>query len=192
MIGARAAGPGRARALVTAVVCATVARTVIGGTAPAGSAPAAIVFAAVLAAAVVLAGPRLTGISWHGVAAGIAGGVALVALSLVGLTVVVGARAPASTLAWWVPLVTVVAAVEELVFRGVLFEVVRAHAGDVVAVALTALMFAAIHVPLYGVGALPIDLCAGVFLGCLRVATGGVTAPLLAHVLADVATGWIG
>ena len=146
-----------------------------------------------LATAVVLAGARVTAhMSWHGVAVGIAGGAALVALSLVGLTVVVGARAPASTLAWWVPLVSLVAAVEELLFRGVLFDAVRGHSGDVVAVAVTAVIFAAIHVPLYGAGALPIDLCAGVFLGCLRVATGGVTAPLVAHVVADVATGWIG
>jgi membrane protease YdiL (CAAX protease family) len=62
----------------------------------------------------------------------------------------------------------------------------------VVAVVVTAVLFAALHLPLYGVGAMPIDLCAGVFLGSLRVASGGVVAPALAHVIADVGGGWIG
>ena len=192
MISARAAGLDRAPALVIAVGCAAVARAVIGGTAPAGSAPAAVVFTAVLAAALVLGGARLTRISWPGVAIGAAGGAALLALSLLGVAGLFGARAPASTLAWWVPLVTLVAAVEEMVFRGVLFDAVRDHSNDVVAIAVTALLFAAIHLPLYGAGAFPIDLSVGVFLGCLRVGSGGVTAPLVAHVLADVATGWVG
>lgn len=192
MIDARTAGPGRAPALVAAVGCAAVARVLIGGTAPAGSVPAAVAFAAVLAAAAVLGGARLGRISGRGVGLGVAGGAALVAMSLLGVTVVIGGRAAASTLSWWVPLVTLVAAVEELVFRGVLFEAVRGRRGDVVAIAVTALLFAAVHLPLYGAPAFPIDLCVGVFLGCLRVGSGGVTAPLLAHVLADVATGWVG
>jgi membrane protease YdiL (CAAX protease family) len=78
------------------------------------------------------------------------------------------------------------------VFRGVLFEGVRARSGDGLALAVTALLFAAIHLPLYGMAAFPIDLCVGLFLGCLRVWSGGVTAPLVAHVVADVATGWVG
>jgi membrane protease YdiL (CAAX protease family) len=193
VITARAAGVGRAPALVLAVVCAATARALIGGAAPAASVPAAVVFSTALLAAAVVAGARLTRVHWTGVVIGLGGGAALVALSLVGLpAVLLGARAAAPTLAWWVPLVTVVASAEELVFRGVLFDVVRSRAGDPVAIAVTALLFAAIHVPLYGAGALPIDLCVGVFLGCLRVGTGGVTAPLVAHVVADLATGFVG
>ena len=193
MSTARAAGLGRAPALVAAVLCAASARALIGGAAPAASVPAAVVFSAALVAAAVFAGARVRRICWSGVAIGIGGGAALVALSLVGLpAIVIGARAPASTLTWWVPLVTVVAAAEELVFRGVLFEEVRVRAGDAIAIAVTALLFAAIHLPLYGAAALPIDLCVGVFLGCLRVGTGGVTAPLIAHVVADIATGFVG
>ena len=193
MIGARAAGPVRAPALVIVVLGAAVARALIGGAAPAASVPGAIVFAALLAAAAAAAGMRPSRVPWRGVAIGISGGAALVALSLVGVPAVLfGARVPAATLAGWVPLVTVVAAVEELVFRGVLFDGVRARSNDAVAVALTAVLFAVIHVPLYGAGALPIDVCVGVFLGCLRVGSGGVTAPLVAHVLADIATGWVG
>ncbi len=192
VIGARAAGPGRAPALAVGVGFAALARALIGGAAPAASVPAAVVFVAILAVLAVLGAARPAPVAWRAVAAGVVGGAALVALSWVGVTVVVGARAPSATLAWWVPLVTLVAAAEELVLRGVLFTAIRDRSGDAVAIAAMALLFAAIHVPLYGVGALPIDICAGVFLGCLRAATGGVTAPLVAHVLADVATGWVG
>ncbi len=187
------AGPGRAPALVVAVGCAAIARALIGGAAPAASVPAAAVFAAALAAAAVCAGARPRQVSWSGVVLGLGGGAALVALSLAGLpAIVLGARAPALTLTWWLPLVSIVATTEELVFRGVLFDAVRDRSGDAVAVAVTAVLFAAIHLPLYGASALPIDLCVGVFLGCLRVGSGGVTAPLVAHVLADAATGWLG
>jgi membrane protease YdiL (CAAX protease family) len=193
VIAARAAGPDRAPALVIAVGCAAIARALIGGAAPAASVPAAVVFTTALLAAAVCAGARPRHVSWSGAMLGIAGGAALVALSFLGLpSIVLGARAQALTLTWWLPLVSVVAAAEELVFRGVLFEAVRDRSGDVVAVGVTALLFAAIHLPLYGASALPIDLCVGVFLGCLRVGGGGVTAPLIAHVLADAATGWLG
>ncbi|MDQ6846899.1 MAG: CPBP family intramembrane metalloprotease [Candidatus Dormibacteraeota bacterium] len=193
MIGARAAGLDRAPVLVAAVGGATLARLVIGGTAPAASVPAALVFSAALLAAAALCGARPARFPWTGVALGVAGAAALVAISLVGVpAVTLGARAQQATLAWWVPLVTVVAAAEELVFRGALFDAVRVRSGDVVAIAVTALLFAAIHLPLYGAAALPVDLCVGVFLGCLRVGSGGITAPLIAHVLADVATGWVG
>jgi membrane protease YdiL (CAAX protease family) len=193
VIAARAAGPPRAATLVVAVGAAATLRAVIGGATPAASVPAAVVFGAMLAAAVLWGGARLTRVSWRGVAVGVGGGAALVGLSLIGLpAVVIGPRAAAAALLWWVPLVTAIAALEELVLRGVLFDAVRSLSGDGLAVTVTAVLFAAIHAPLYGVQALPVDLCVGVFLGCLRVTTGGVTAPLVAHVLADVATGWVG
>lgn len=193
MITARAAGAHGAPAVVIVIGVATVVRALVGGPAPAASVPAAILFSGVLATAVVWGGARVTPLSWRGAAMGLAGAAALVALSLLGLPAVVfGARAAASALLWWVPLVTVVAAVEELVLRGVLFDAVRSQSGDAVAVAVTALLFAVIHLPLYGIQSLPIDLCVGVFLGSLRLASGDVTAPLVAHVLADLATGWVG
>jgi membrane protease YdiL (CAAX protease family) len=193
VIAARPAAVRPAPALVIAVGIAAALRAVAGGPSPAASAPAALLFTVLLVAAAVWGGTRLTALSWRGVALGVAGGAALVALASVGMpAVVVGPRAVASTLLWWAPLVTMVAAAEELVLRGVLFDAIGARFGDAVAVAVTALLFAVIHLPLYGLPALPIDLCAGVFLGCLRVTSGGVTAPLVAHVLADLSTGWLG
>jgi membrane protease YdiL (CAAX protease family) len=193
VITARAAGIRRVPALVAAVGLATAARSLVGGSAPAGSASAALVFSAVLVSAVAWAGPKLVRISLSGVALGTAAAAMLVGLSLVGLPAVTfGPRAATSTLLWWAPLVAAVAAAEELVLRGVLFDALRSRSGDAIAVAITAMLFAVIHVPLYGVAAVPIDICVGVFLGSLRVASGGVTAPLVAHVLADLATGWVG
>jgi membrane protease YdiL (CAAX protease family) len=191
VIAARPVGVHRAPALVIVVGIATALRALAGGSSPAASAPAAVLFAALLATAAVWSGARPS-LSWRGAALGAGGGAALAALALVGVPAVVGPRAAASTLLWWAPLVTMVAATEELVLRGVLFEALGTRFGDVIAVAATAVLFAVIHLPLYGLAALPIDLCAGVFLGCLRVASGGVTAPLVAHVLADLSTGWLG
>jgi membrane protease YdiL (CAAX protease family) len=193
VITARAAGIHRAPALVAAVGLAAATRSLVGGSATAGSAPAALLFSAVLVSAVLWAGAKPTRISVSGVAVGAGAAAVLLGLSLVGLPAVIfGPRAATSTLLWWAPVVAVVAAAEELVLRGVLFDALRSRSGEVVAVAVTAVLFAVIHLPLYGVTALPIDLCVGVFLGSLRVASGGVTAPLVAHVLADLATGWVG
>lgn len=176
-----------------ALAVAVALRMATGGTAAAASAPAAILFAAVLTGAAVVAGARPAHVPFGALALGLGGGAALVGTSLVGLPVVVfGPRAAAASLTWWVPLVALVAATEELVLRGVLFDAVRERGGDATAVACTAALFAVIHLPLYGTPSLAIDLCVGVFLGCLRVASGSVAAPMAAHILADVATGWIG
>jgi membrane protease YdiL (CAAX protease family) len=192
VIAQRTAPARRAPVLIAAVGFAVLVRIVLGGAAPAASAPAALVFSAILGGVVLWAGGRVTRVHWRGVLLGVAGAAALVILSFAGLpTVRFGPRAASGTLLWWVPLVTLVAATEELVLRGVLFDAVRARSGDALAVAIGAVAFALIHVPLYGAPALGVDLCAGVFLGCLRVASGGVAAPLVAHVLADVATGWL-
>jgi hypothetical protein len=60
-----------------------------------------------------------------------------------------------------------------------------------VAVVATSLVFALIHVPLYGWHVVPLDLGVGLLLGGLRLVTGGVTAPAAAHTIADVATWWL-
>ena len=59
------------------------------------------------------------------------------------------------------------------------------------AVAVTSLAFALIHVPLYGWHVVPLDFAVGVWLAGLRLASGGVAAPAIAHSLADLATWWM-
>ncbi|MFI5313789.1 MAG: CPBP family intramembrane glutamic endopeptidase [Candidatus Dormibacteria bacterium] len=178
--------------LVAAVAIATALRLAAGAPAPAASPAAALLFSAVLLTAVAVCRTELVRGSRSGVALGVGGGAALLLVSLVGLPAIsLGPRAVSATLMWWVPLVSLVAVSEELVLRGVLFSALRSEHGDAVAVAVTAVLFALIHLPLYGLGAMPIDLAAGVLLGSLRVISGGVVAPALAHVIADVATGWV-
>lgn len=59
------------------------------------------------------------------------------------------------------------------------------------AIAVTSLAFALIHVPLYGWHVVPLDLGVGVWLAGLRLASGSVAAPAIAHALADLATWWM-
>jgi membrane protease YdiL (CAAX protease family) len=191
-VAAQRASVGRVPVLLLALAAATIGRVAVGAPAPAASAPAALLFSAVLIGGAAASKPDLGRADRRGVALGVGGGVALVAVSLLGLpALALGARAASATLLWWAPLVSLVALSEELILRGALFSALRGEHGDVVAVVVTSVLFAVIHLPLYGVGALPIDLCAGVFLGSLRVLSGGVTAPAVAHVIADLATGWI-
>jgi membrane protease YdiL (CAAX protease family) len=94
-------------------------------------------------------------------------------------------------IAVWTPVVAIVAIAEEVVLRGVLFDAVRVWGGDGWALLATTVLFALIHLPLYGVGALPLDLAVGLLLGGLRIISGGVLAPAIAHVIADLAGGWL-
>ena len=94
-------------------------------------------------------------------------------------------------LALWTPIVALVAVAEEIVLRGALFDVLRSGFGDGAALVVTTVLFAVMHVPLYGIGSLPLDLAVGLMLGGLRIVSGGVLAPALAHVVADLAGGWL-
>jgi membrane protease YdiL (CAAX protease family) len=71
------------------------------------------------------------------------------------------------------------------------FTLLARRLGPVTAVLLTSMMFAGMHVPLYGVAALPLDFAVGMWLGGLRLLSGGVTASATAHALADLASGWL-
>jgi membrane protease YdiL (CAAX protease family) len=91
----------------------------------------------------------------------------------------------------WAVVVTAVAVGEEALLRGALFNAVEEVHGIPTALIVTTIAFAILHVPLYGIGALPLDLAVGLWLGGLRVVSGGVTAPATAHVLADLAGWWL-
>jgi membrane protease YdiL (CAAX protease family) len=58
-------------------------------------------------------------------------------------------------------------------------------------IALTSLLFALVHVPFYGWNALSVDFAAAVWLTGLRLSSGGVGAPAIAHVVADLVTWWL-
>jgi membrane protease YdiL (CAAX protease family) len=167
-------------------------RVALGGPDTAGSMPAGLVFAVALLAVSVAAGWRIGRPRVSALALGAAGGGALVASWLLARNLPGLELAPLNAgIAIWTPLVALVAVAEEVAFRGVLFDAVRDWGGDGAALVATTLVFALIHVPLYGIGSLPLDLAAGLLLGSLRVVSTSVLAPAIAHVVADLAGGWL-
>lgn len=74
---------------------------------------------------------------------------------------------------------------EEIFFRRLVYGYL-ARWGDGLAVVGAATAFGVVHIPAYGVHALPVDLTAGLLLGWQRWATGGWTAPAATHAAANV------
>jgi membrane protease YdiL (CAAX protease family) len=87
--------------------------------------------------------------------------------------------------AWALPLAVTAAIAEEALFRRAAYAAL-APAGAFVTVAVTALLFALIHVPLYGTAAYPVDLGAGLLFGWQRHASGSWTAPAVTHAAANL------
>jgi membrane protease YdiL (CAAX protease family) len=123
---------------------------------------------------------------------GLVGGAVLIAVPMLAgpsTRAVVGMR-PEPFVVWFGVTVLVVTA-EEVLLRGALLATLDEAAGPAVAVLATSAAFALMHVPLYGWGVVPIDLGAGALLAGLRYLSGGVAAPTVAHLLADLATWWL-
>jgi membrane protease YdiL (CAAX protease family) len=91
----------------------------------------------------------------------------------------------------WAAATVLVAAAEEAVLRGALFDGLVRLGGPVAAIVLTSVAFALMHVPSYGWHVVPLDLGAGLLLGGLRLLSGGIAAPAIAHAVADLATWWL-
>jgi membrane protease YdiL (CAAX protease family) len=102
-----------------------------------------------------------------------------------------GATAIAGAFPSWAVAITAVAIAEEMVLRGALQPIARRAIGPDGAIVLTAALFALIHLPIYGVVALPLDLGVGLVLGVLRQRTGSVSACGVAHVIADLGAWWV-
>ena len=182
----------RSLLLLGALAGALLVRLGLAGTAGARSLPAGIAFGALLTVFALAAGTRLTRprVRDIGIGAAAAAFIALPALRL-HLSAAHGGALDPHQLPAWAAVVTLVACAEELLLRGALFSAVSRASSERNAVVVTAVAFALLHVPLYGVRALPLDLAVGVLLGGLRQLTGGVAAPAAAHTLADVAGWWL-
>ena len=177
---------------LTGIAAAAVLRGAVGAPDTAASMPAGIVFALALLAVAIAAGWRPGRPRGAAAAIGIAGGGALIGTWLLSHGAPGLQLSPINAgLALWTPIVALVAIAEEVAIRGALFTAVRSGHGDSAALVVTTVLFAAMHVPLYGIGSLPLDLAAGLLLGGLRIVSGGVLAPAVAHVLADLAGGWL-
>jgi membrane protease YdiL (CAAX protease family) len=89
---------------------------------------------------------------------------------------------------------SVLAAVgEEALFRGVLYGWIERLASNLpgvvpaaLAIAGSAAVFAAVHLPSYGPAAFPVDLGAGLLLGWQRWASGSWTVPAATHAAANL------
>ena len=130
------------------------------------------------------------------VAVGAAVGLALAAIAVIGpalggSTRVPGLGRPAVPFLPWALDTILVASAEEAILRGVLFTRVARAGGIPIAIGVTTVAFALLHVPLYGWHVLPLDLAVGLGLGGLRVATRSIAAPAAAHAMADLATWWV-
>ncbi len=116
---------------------------------------------------------------------------AVVGPALAGASTVPGLGRPAAPFVPWALITIMVAAAEEGLLRGVLFDRIERAAGLAPAIALTTLAFALMHVPLYGWHVVPLDLAVGLVFAGLRLSTGGLAAPIAAHAVADLATWWL-
>ena len=125
------------------------------------------------------------------IAIGAAGGAVLVVLALATRSGQLPWLAPSAAFIPWVAVTILVASAEELVLRGALFDELDGSVGTVAAVLITSVVFALMHVPLYGWHVVPLDLGVGLWLAGLRLATGGIAAPAIAHAVADLATWWL-
>jgi membrane protease YdiL (CAAX protease family) len=151
-----------------------------------------LAFGIVLCAIALAAGERPTIPSLGTIAIGAAGGAVLVALAVV---VSAGGQprlfAPAAPFGPWAAITIVVAIGEEAILRGALFDAIDEAGGLLAAIVITSLVFAFIHVPLYGWHVVPLDLGVGVWFAGLRLVSGRVAAPAIAHAIADLATWWL-
>jgi membrane protease YdiL (CAAX protease family) len=175
----------RAAALLAGLALAVGLRVLVGGDDVARSVPAGLVFAGCLLVLSLAARTRVR-VTWRALGLGLLG-VVVVCLP-VGLAQAVAVKPlhDATGFLPWALAVVVVGGVEEVFLRGTLFDAVPRPR---VAVAVSALAFALLHVPMYGWGAVPLDLAVGVVLGGLRLEAGTAAAPVVTHVGADL-VGW--
>jgi membrane protease YdiL (CAAX protease family) len=85
----------------------------------------------------------------------------------------------------WAALAALIATLEEIAIRGALHRQWTNEAGPLAAIVAGAIVFALIHLPRYGLGAMPLDAAVGVALGGLRALTGRVLPCAVAHTVAD-------
>jgi membrane protease YdiL (CAAX protease family) len=112
--------------------------------------------------------------------------VLLVGLVAVGVAALAAGRPVPIPFGPWALLFSLLAAVaEEALFRRAFYGALE-PAGPVVAIGVTALAFALMHVPLYGVAAFPVDLGAGLIFGWQRWASGTWMAAAGTHAAANL------
>ena len=96
-----------------------------------------------------------------------------------------GGTAPASPTTKIIALNTLAAVAEEAFFRRLIYGTLIAS-GPAIAITGSALLFALVHLTVYGAWVLPIDFAAGLLLGWQRWASGSWRVPAITHVVANI------
>lgn len=183
----------RCVALSAALAAASAARAALNGTTTETAFVAGALFGAALLLVAAVGWPRgrvLHLPASHAVAIGLLGGAGLIVVPLLVGAARSGAFRP-EPFVLWAAITCLVALGEETLLRGALFDTATEAFGTPAAVLLTSSAFALMHVPLYGSSIVPVDFAAGLALAGLRLLSGGVAAPAIAHALADLATWWL-
>jgi membrane protease YdiL (CAAX protease family) len=98
---------------------------------------------------------------------------------------VAGGTSAAPGLAGYVVLNSLAAVAEEAFFRRLVYDALAAH-GTTAAVLGSAGAFAVVHVTVWGLWVLPLDLAAGLLLSWQRSASGRWSVPAVTHVFANL------
>lgn len=186
MIQVRLAAPRRAARVTGLILGAALLRALL---LPAGDLFSTIVFAGCLVAISLFErAPSLPSAKGGGK---LARGQSLIAGLMVGAILLAPVvSGPLSARPWgaflpWAAIAALVATLEETSIRGVLYRRWADEAGTVAAILVGAAVFALIHLPRYGLGAMPLDAAVGLALGGLRALTGRVLPCAVAHTVAD-------
>jgi membrane protease YdiL (CAAX protease family) len=179
----RPSTPWAATAVVVGGLAFLVGRLVVGGL------PYAVPLLAVgylaLAGAAVGVGERRTD---RGPTRGPLGWKVPLVLGLVGVVgagIVAGPVADRRVGGAAVGLALLAAVAEEALFRRVLYDRLLRF-GAVAAVAGSAVLFGLVHLPAYGLAAMPVDIGAALLLGWQRYASGRWTVPAVTHAVANL------
>lgn len=176
--------------LLAGFLAALLIRLIIGGSSVSTSLEAGLVFGVCLYLYAFFCGAEFI-VNRKVVAAGLVGG-AFLCLPAILIHLTSGDRFnPSSGYLAWAAATSFIAFAEEAFLRGVLFDSIQKSHGPKAAIVVTSILFAAIHLPMYGWQAIPLDLAVGLWLGCLRRWTGSFVAPGLAHVIADLVGWWL-
>lgn len=192
MIGHAAAARPRAARVTTWVLGAALLRAAVEPSL--GSARSTLLFGGCLLAILLVERPAERLISerpWPWPAAALAG----LTLGVLLLTPLAGHPPAGRSLeAFWIwgAGVAAITTLEEAVVRGALQEAWSREVGIAAGLLASALIFALIHLPRYGLAALPLDMAAGLCLAGLRAVSGRLSGCVVAHVLADWGAWFLG
>ena len=182
MIQVRLAAPRRAARVTGLILCAALLRALL---LPAGDLFSTMVFAACLFGITWFERPAATKESRWGRGRSLVAGLMVGAVLLAPVVSGPFSTRPLGAFLPWAAIAALVATLEETSIRGVLYRRLAGEAGTVAAIVVGAAVFALIHLPRYGLGAMPLDAAVGLALGGLRALTGRVLPCAVAHTLAD-------